>query len=179
VPDLGRLTLPRARVYLVDAPAAWQATVTLVAAIQDRYPSARLLVVAEKFSEATAFPLLRLGVKGLLRYAEVQAKLPQALRSVAADGFWVPRTLLSRFVDRVVTHRQSRTLLSGPAGLSRRERDILEALLDNLANKEIANKLNISERTVKFHVSNVLAKFGVRRRADLIVLGLQGGLAAR
>lgn len=41
------------------------------------------------------------------------------------------------------------------------------------ANKEIASQLNISERTVKFHVSNFLAKHGVRRRADLIVMRFQ------
>jgi DNA-binding NarL/FixJ family response regulator len=46
-------------------------------------------------------------------------------------------------------------------------------LLQNLSNKEIANKLNISERTVKFHVSNLLEKHGVRRRADLIVMRFQ------
>jgi len=39
--------------------------------------------------------------------------------------------------------------------------------------EEIANKLHISERTVKFHVSNLLSKFGVRRRADLILLSYQ------
>jgi DNA-binding NarL/FixJ family response regulator len=57
--------------------------------------------------------------------------------------------------------------------LSRREREVLDALLENLANKEIASRLNISERTVKFHVSNLLSKFGVRRRADLILLCFQ------
>jgi DNA-binding CsgD family transcriptional regulator len=50
---------------------------------------------------------------------------------------------------------------------------VLDALLENQANKEIANKLNISERTVKFHVSNLLAKFGVQRRNDLILQHLQ------
>jgi DNA-binding NarL/FixJ family response regulator len=45
--------------------------------------------------------------------------------------------------------------------------------LENLANKEIASRFNISERTVKFHVSNLLSKFGVRRRADLILLCYQ------
>ena len=57
--------------------------------------------------------------------------------------------------------------------MSRREQETLEALLENLSNKEIASKLNISERTVKFHVSNLLSKFGVRRRADLILLCYQ------
>ncbi len=46
----------------------------------------------------------------------------------------------------------------------------MDSLLENLSNKEIAAKLNMSERTAKFHVSNLLAKYGVRRRADLILL---------
>jgi two-component system, NarL family, response regulator DesR len=46
-------------------------------------------------------------------------------------------------------------------------------LLENLVNKEIGSRLNISERTVKFHVSHILSKFGVRRRADLILLCYQ------
>jgi DNA-binding CsgD family transcriptional regulator len=50
---------------------------------------------------------------------------------------------------------------------------VLSGLLENLANKEVADRLHISERTVKFHVSNLLAKFGVRRRADLILLCYQ------
>ena len=50
---------------------------------------------------------------------------------------------------------------------------MLDALLQNQSNKEIATLLNISERTVKFHVSNLLAKFAVQRRADLILLSLQ------
>jgi len=57
--------------------------------------------------------------------------------------------------------------------LSTRETQVLDRLLENLSNKEIAAKLNISERTVKFHVSNVLTKFGVGRRADLILLRYQ------
>ena len=52
-------------------------------------------------------------------------------------------------------------------------KDVLEPLLQNLSNKEIAGKLNISERTVKFHVSNLLAKFSVQRRADLILHSFQ------
>jgi DNA-binding NarL/FixJ family response regulator len=42
--------------------------------------------------------------------------------------------------------------------------------MENLSNKEIAVRLNVSERTAKFHVSNLLGKHGVKRRADLILL---------
>jgi DNA-binding CsgD family transcriptional regulator len=52
--------------------------------------------------------------------------------------------------------------------LSRREREVLAAVSNNLANKEIASMLCLSERTVKFHVSSLLAKFGVNRRGELV-----------
>jgi hypothetical protein len=50
---------------------------------------------------------------------------------------------------------------------------VLEAVLDNLSNKEIARRLHMSERTAKFHVSNLLVKHGVRRRADLLFCALK------
>ena len=173
VPGLERLSLPGAEVFVTDAHAPRQATEVLVAGIQERYPRARQVVVAEKFSEVSAFPLLRLGAKGLLSYAEAHQKLPQALRVVAAGGFWVPRDLLSRFIDSNLGLMRGRYVQPSPANLTQREREVLDALLENLANKEIADKLHISERTVKFHVSSLLEKFSVRRRTDLILLCFQ------
>lgn len=167
------LSLPRAQVFVTDAHAPHQATEVLVAGIQERYPHARQVVVAEKFSEVTAFPLLRLGAKGLLRYTETREKLAEALRAVAAGGFWVPRDLLSRFIDSELGVMRGRQVKLSPAHITRREREVLNALLENLANKEIAVRLNIAERTVKFHVSSLLEKFSVRRRADLILLCFQ------
>lgn len=173
VPGLEPLSLPRAQVYVIDAHAPRQATEVLVSEIHDRYASARQMVVAEKFSEVSAFALLRLGAKGLLTYSEARQQLPEALEAVAAGGFWVPRPLLSRFVDSILSMVSSHKAVKGPADLSRREREVLDPLLENLSNKEIASKLNISERTVKFHVSSLLSKFGVRRRSDLILLCFQ------
>jgi DNA-binding NarL/FixJ family response regulator len=173
-PDLRRVAVPHASVYVVDAHAARPATEALVTNILDRFPDARLLIVADKFSESNSYSLLRLGAKGLLTYAEAREQLPQALPLVAGGGFWVPRALLSGFVDSILSSAQGRRLRTDTsAALSRREQEVLDSLLENLANKEIANKLNISERTVKFHVSNLLSKFGVRRRADLILLCFQ------
>ncbi|MGA8922353.1 MAG: LuxR C-terminal-related transcriptional regulator [Candidatus Dormiibacterota bacterium] len=56
---------------------------------------------------------------------------------------------------------------SSNIALSRREQEVLRAVTQNLANKEIAARLNVSERTVKFHVSALLAKFGARNRVEL------------
>jgi len=52
--------------------------------------------------------------------------------------------------------------------LTRREQEVLSGLMKSLANKEIASELNLSERTVKFHVSSLLAKFRVRGRMELV-----------
>ncbi len=173
-PDLRELEVPRANVYVVDAHAARQATGALLANILERYSNARLLVVGDDLKEAESYSLLRQGVKGILTYAEARGQLARALPQVAAGGIWVPRTVLSRFVDSILSSTQGRRLRAdAPTELSRREQEVLTSLLENLANKEIADRLHISERTVKFHVSNLLAKFGVRRRADLILLCYQ------
>jgi DNA-binding NarL/FixJ family response regulator len=173
-PELRKAALPRAPVYLVDAPASAKATAALISNLLEKSPSARVLIVAEKFTGNDSHDLLRLGAKGLLTYGEAREQLPRALPLVASGGFWVPRSLLSEFVDAISANSRGRRLKAkSGAELSLREQEVLGYLLENLANKETANKLNISERTVKFHVSKVLSKFGVRRRADLILLCYQ------
>jgi DNA-binding NarL/FixJ family response regulator len=173
-PELRRLELPKATVYVLDAHAARPATGALITNILEHFPAARVLVVGDGINEAACYSLLRMGAKGLLSYAEAREQLPRALPQVANGGFWVPRQVLSGFVDSILSNAQGRRLKADTAThLSRREEEVLDSLLENLANKEIASKLNISERTVKFHVSNLLSKFGVRRRADLIVLCYQ------
>ena len=164
--------IPRAGVYVVDFDGNMIATQALVTQVTQRFPNARLLLVGREFSEEIAFPLLGLGVKGLLGHAQLNDQLQHALQSIASGGYWVPRNLLSRFVDSVLAKTAHGGISSG-ARLSRREKEVIQGLLDNLSNKEIASRLNISERTVKFHVSNILQKYGVRRRADLIVLAYQ------
>ncbi len=176
-PDLRNFEPPIAQVYVVDAHAARQATGALLTNILERHVDARLIVVGDAINEANCFSLLRLGVKGILTYAEARDQLSRALPLVSQGGFWVPRSLLSGFVDSILTSQGRRLKTDSVTNLSRREQEVLDSLLENLSNKEIASKLNIAERTVKFHVSNLLNKFGVRRRADLILLTFQRRLS--
>lgn len=83
---------------------------------------------------------------------------------------WVPAE--SSLIDRIKKHADEllhvgRTL-SSSIDLSPREGEVLKELLHHRLNKEIADRLRISVRTVKFHVSSLLAKFGVGSRWDLI-----------
>ena len=170
IADPTRLTIPKAAVFVVESHAHRPTTEALVVGVLARHPAGRVIVVAEKFDQGGAFPLLRLGAKGLMTFAEANEQLGRAVQEVVGGGFWVPRALLSRFVDESVSAVRRPPGPAGVARLSPREKEVLDALLGNLSNKEIASKLNMSERTAKFHVSNLLAKYGVRRRADLILL---------
>jgi len=164
----GLPALPAAEVFVLDANGPLRAVVALISRVKSEQPSARVVVVSDELSEEAAFPLMRLGIRGLLRYADAATQLAAAVLSVNGGGYWVPRLLLSRFVFGILD--QPRIPVPGEARkLSPRERQVHEALLENLSNKEIAARLNLSERTVKFHVSNVLAKYRLRRRADLIL----------
>jgi DNA-binding NarL/FixJ family response regulator len=168
--DLKKLVVPAASAYVVEANARRRATEAIVEEIFSRRPEARLLVVAERFEETAAFPLRRFGVKGLLSYPELARHLASAVTVIANGGYWVRRALLFRFVDATLASVRRPRPASTSAYLSQREREVHELLMENLSNKEIAGRLNVSERTVKFHVSNLLGKHGVKRRADLILL---------
>lgn len=172
--EIKQMAIPKSPIYVVDGQAPVQCVHALIEGILERYAKGRVLVLASKHNDASTFEFLRLGVKGLLAYGQATKQWQDALPLVAAGGYWVPRAVLSRFVESIIGSRKSAIARNHiPGTLSRREREVLDSLLRNLSNKEIASQLNISERTVKFHVSNLLAKHGVRRRADLIVMRFQ------
>ena len=179
IPDFENLSVPRATTYVVEAHPQLPVTEAVVTGIHARQPTARILVLAERFADQTAFALLRLGIKGFLTYTETTRALVTAISTVATGGLWVGRALLSRFVDSALCTVPLRVYATGFEGLTRRERQVLEAVLDNLSNKEIAHRLHMSERTAKFHVSNLLVKHGVRRRADLLFCALRNAPAGR
>jgi DNA-binding NarL/FixJ family response regulator len=167
---LGDLPVPPASAYLLEANGRRRATQAIIAEIVGRSPEARLLVVAEEFEESQAFALLELGTKGFLRYVDLQGSLVRAVQEVSQGGFWVSRALLARFVDSTIGLLRPQRLVRVRSHLSRREREVHDLLIENYSNKEIARRLHMSERTAKFHVSNLLTKHGVKRRTELILL---------
>jgi len=161
--------VPAADVYVLDGQSDRSSAEAMLAAVLRANPKSAVVMLAGEFSEAAAFPLLRLGARGLIRYADVGEHLSRAVEAAAAGNYWVPRKLLSNFVDSLVGRGPASGRTMPAAGLSAREQQVLDGLLENLSNKEIGVRLNITERTVKFHVSRILAKFKVQRRADLIL----------
>ncbi len=78
IPDFENVVVPRASAYVVEAHPQLPVTEAVVTGIHARQPTARILVLAERFADQTAFALLRLGIKGLLTYAETARSLMAA-----------------------------------------------------------------------------------------------------
>ena len=77
------------------------------------------------------------------------------------------QSLLLQVADRAKQLLEAGRALGAGVKVSRREQEVLDGILQHHTNKEIAKRLNVSERTVKFHVSSLLAKFGVNDRMAL------------
>jgi len=164
--------IPQAAAYIVDCHARPGSAASVVERILARYPAAAICVVGEKLGQSEAFPLMQLRVRGFVTYADAPSQLARAVEALIAGGLWISRTLLTRFLEEAVAadSRYRARRLRGE--LTQREHEVLDCLIDNLSNKEIAKKLGISERGVKFHVSNLLDKHKVQRRSDLILMFL-------
>ncbi len=163
-----RPRLPRASVFVLDLSSTRLEAEALIERIRSEQPRARIVDVQETASDEKVFPYLRLGVRGVVRYVDAEQDLASAARAVMSGDFWLQPRQLARFVDWMLAMPSYRGTLNEPAMLSRREREVLVAVLSGLTNKEIALGLHISERTAKFHVSHLLQKLGAHRRADLI-----------
>jgi DNA-binding NarL/FixJ family response regulator len=154
------------------------ACLEFVSDLRHKHPQLPMLALVPKLHPSHTFALLRLGVKGVLSYGQAQRELARAAAELAGGGHWIPREILAGFIDSILPELHGSEALNPAIEISRRERQVLDLLLENLSNKEIAAKLFVSERTVKFHVSNLLSKFGVQRRAELIVLWMRRATAA-
>jgi DNA-binding CsgD family transcriptional regulator len=77
------------------------------------------------------------------------------------------KSFASRLQSRAKELLEEGRAVASPSCLSPRQKEILYSVIRNLANKEIASKLNITVRTVKFHISSLLSRFGVDNRAEL------------
>jgi DNA-binding NarL/FixJ family response regulator len=100
--------------------------------------------------------------------------LAAAARAVG-QGFIVFEPTLAEDLLRPV-RSDSESLANVDTNLSPREREVLQLVALGLPNKVIANRLNISEHTVKFHVAAILTRLGATSRTEAVHLGAQRGL---
>ncbi len=129
-----------------------------------------MLVLTSFTDDAQIFAAMEAGAAGyLLKDVEPDA-LAAAVREVAAGN-----PVLHPQVARRLMRRPS-VVEAAFAELTGRERDVLRLIVEGLANKEIAGRLGIGEKTVKTHVSRVLDKLGAADRTQAAVLAIRTGL---
>ena len=138
---------------------------------------ARILVLTTFDLDEYVYGAIRAGASGFLLKDVRPADLIDAIRLVAAGnallGPTVTQRLLERFAEPEPVTGAATEL---PASLTEREREILRLISAGLSNAEIAERLVVSETTVKTHVSNLLRKLGVRDRVQAVVLAYEAGV---
>lgn len=172
-------------VILVDAELLDQPIDRQVREIVVLAAAGRVIVMTPVFEEDEEIALLKAGAKGCCRRGIDPESLQQVLSVTYGGGVWVTRSLLPRLVTelRRYADAQRRPGSEKPvpdklSELTRREKEIVRLIVGGASNKQVATVLDISERTVKGHLSNVFQKLGVSDRLKL-VLFVTGGKPAQ
>ncbi|HEU0175691.1 MAG TPA: response regulator transcription factor [Blastocatellia bacterium] len=141
---------------------------------------ARVLVLISDFELEWRLRIVRLGVKGMVQKTEPPERLIAAVKSVYAGEVWLdPRTVSHALDDLLYAGdvKQTNRVLNNGVWLTGRERDIIALIGEGLKNKQIAERLYISEPTVRHYLTSIFEKVGVKGRQRLIVYAYQYGLA--
>jgi DNA-binding NarL/FixJ family response regulator len=151
-----------------------EATSQIVAAS----PHVAILVLTMSEDDESLFAAMRAGARGYLVKGADRAEIMRAIEAVAnGEAIFAP-TVAARVMEYFSADRSDRTLGPFPQ-LTDREREILELIAQGRNNQFIAQKLGVSSKTVRNHVSNIFTKLLVADRAEAIVRARDAGLGGR
>jgi two-component system, NarL family, response regulator LiaR len=150
--------------------------------IRARCPATRILVLTSFADDHTVLPAVRAGAAGYLLKDVQPAELVGAIRAVHSGEALLAPAVATMLVEQLAAEDGANgaadEAAAGP-NLTPRELEVLAQLARGRANKAIAFELGVAERTVKTHVSNILAKLGFTDRTQAAVYAVEHGLAGR
>lgn len=155
-------TETRFQVGIFDTESASAETLLTLARL--KFPAMRPLLLSFPCDDNECLRWLLRGAWGLVAYDRYEEELPRAVRHVAEGQLWFPAPVVRRWMHVDAARRTSSLRLP----LTPREREVMEFLLRRFSNKEIGGILGISERTVKYHVTNILNKLQLTSRHELL-----------
>jgi two-component system NarL family response regulator len=136
-----------------------------IQAIRREFPDARMVMVSTYVCDEEIYGALQAGAMAYLVKSVQREELMRAIRKAAAGQRHIPAEVAARLADRVARSE-----------LSVREIEVLRLLVGGRRNREIAGALDITEGTVKLHVSSILGKLGVSDRTEAVTVALQRGI---
>jgi DNA-binding NarL/FixJ family response regulator len=153
-----RATLVRPQVMLVDLQLPDGTGIDLMTALRTALPDTRAIVLTSFDDDDALAAALGAGASAYVLKSVRGTEIADVVRSVAAG-----RTLLD---ERTLTRRRA-DQDDPTADLTPSERKVVELIGDGMSNREIADRLGIAEKTVKNHITSLLAKMGLQRRTQV------------
>ena len=164
-------------VVLMDLNMPKKDGVTATREITEEMPDCAVVVLTIYHDDEHLFRAIKAGASGYVLKDAPPEQTVEAIRAAAQGGGFLDASLVSRVLDEF--SRISRLRAEAKevfAELTRREMEVLELLATGLRNRDIAGKLYISEKTVKNHISSILAKLQVNDRTEAALLAARHGL---
>ena len=143
--------------------------------IREQYPSTRVVVLTTYADDESVFGALQAGARGYLTKDAGPEELLRAIETVHAGQALLDPAVQARLLDRF-GKRPPRPASPAPDGLTPREIEVLGLIAHGLSNAQIQERLFVSEATVKSHVNSILAKAGLRDRAQAVSYAFKNGL---
>jgi DNA-binding NarL/FixJ family response regulator len=154
----------RPDVTLMDLRLADMSGIEAITAIRAHHPGARIIVLTTYLGDVQALRALKAGAMGYLMKATLRRDLLDTIRAVHAGHRRVPAEVASELAQ----HAMDDTL-------TEREIEVLKQIAAGCSNKVVADRLMISEETVKGHVRNILGKLGANDRTHAVTIALTRG----
>ncbi len=148
----------------------------VVTTLRGLRPAMRILLMGPSASDEQMLAVMTAGAKAYLEESATPEQIVEAISIVQQGSIWMPRRVLSQFVERAWTRGRHGGRTAGELSFTARERQVLRELVAARSNPEIARILGIDERTVKAHVAKLMRKVGVENRVALSIYAASQGI---
>jgi DNA-binding NarL/FixJ family response regulator len=163
-------------VVLLDLRMPKRDGVGVLSVLRERGTQPPALILTTFDDDSKLFEAVRAGAKGWLLKDVSLERLTSAIRTLAAGGTCIEPVITERIMRALDGSNVAFDSAALPEPLTDREKTILRFLAGGYSNREISELLNISDGTVKNHISSVLAKLGVRDRTRAVLKAIDLGL---
>jgi len=170
----------RPDVIIIDLILGSENSLDFLADLIEAGEGARVLVVTGVSDPQCHLRAVQLGAMGVVLKTESPGCLFKAIRKVHTGEMWLNRSMMASAMAeafRTTAAKKPDPESAKIANLSSRERQVIVMLSQGLKNKEIANRLFISEKTVGHHLSSIFSKLDVKDRLELLVYAYRHNLA--